>query len=113
MTNIDQNLLYRYFAKETSHEENAAVGEWLRSDEMHQKEFGKELKMFLLLHFAANGKTIREIETAEAGQVREKSRVKIFRRILYSAAAAVIAMIVSLQAVMSPRNARMRCLHTL
>ena len=51
MTNIDQNLLYRYFAKETSHEENAAVGEWLRSDEMHQKEFDKELKMFLLLHF--------------------------------------------------------------
>ena len=47
MTNIDQNLLYRYFAKETSHDENAAVGEWLRSDEMHQKEFDKELKMFL------------------------------------------------------------------
>lgn len=71
MTNIDQNLLYRYFAKETSHEENAAVGEWLRSDEMHQKEFDKELKMFLLLHFAANGKTIREIETAEAGLARK------------------------------------------
>ena len=96
MTNIDQNLLYRYFAKETSHEENAAVGEWLRSDEMHQKEFDKELKMFLLLHFAANGKTIREIETAEAGQAMEKSGIKIFRRILYSAAAAVIAMIVFL-----------------
>ena len=71
MTSIDQNLLYRYFAKETSHEENAAVGEWLRSDEMHQKEFDKELKMFLLLHFAANGKTIREIETAEAGLSRD------------------------------------------
>lgn len=96
MTNIDQNLLYRYFAKETSHEENAAVGEWLRSDEMHQKEFDKELKMFLLLHFAANGKTIREIETAEAGLAMEKSGIKIFRRILYSAAAAVIAMIVFL-----------------
>ncbi len=91
MINIDHNLLYRYFSKETSHEENAAVGEWLRNDEMHQKEFDKELKMFLLLHFAAKGNTVREIVAAQTGQ--GKGRTKIFKRILYVAAAAAITAI--------------------
>ncbi|MDE5731731.1 MAG: FecR domain-containing protein [Bacteroidales bacterium] len=51
---MDYDILYRFFAKESSPEETDFLELWLKEDPEHEKEFNKAFELFMLTHMSTD-----------------------------------------------------------
>ena len=89
MITIDDTLLYRFVARETDVQENAAVNKWAEDKENYD-HLRKIYKVYMLSRFALNSKTAESIREEKAVKERQERRRKIFLRTVSGVAAAVL-----------------------
>lgn len=87
---VDNELLYKFFAKETSLEEANAIASWAKEKKANEEQFQKAYKLFLFSQFALKGHTFEQVTAKESH--RNKTRHIVFSSFGWlTAAAAAIA----------------------
>ena len=89
MIKIDDTLLYRFVARETDEQENAAVNKWAENKDNYD-HLSKIYKVYMLSRFALNSKTAESIREERAVKERQEMRRRIFLRTVGGVAAAVL-----------------------
>lgn len=90
MIKIDDTLLYRFVARETDEQENAAVNKWAEDKENYD-HLSKIYKVYMLSRFALDCKTAESVREERAEEERRKRRRRIFLRTVSGIAAAVLS----------------------
>ena len=89
MITIDDTLLYRFVARETDEQENAAVNKWAEDKENYD-HLSKIYKVYMLSRFALGSKTAESVREERAAKELRERRRRIFLRTVSGVAAAVL-----------------------
>jgi ferric-dicitrate binding protein FerR (iron transport regulator) len=93
---VDNELLYKFFAKETSLEEANAIASWAKEKKANEEQFRKAYKLFLLSQFALKGHTLEQMAVKENHRSRARHiAFTSFAWLTAAAAAIVIGVFVS------------------
>lgn len=93
---VDNELLYKFFAKETSLEEADAIALWAKEKKSNQEQFRKAYKLFLISQFALKGRTFEQVTAKESHRSRARHIVfSSFGWLTAAAAAIAIGVFVS------------------
>ncbi len=87
---VDNELLYKFFAKETSLEEANAIASWAKEKKANEEQFRKAYKLFLFSQFALKGRTFEQVADKESRRSRARHFVFTSFGWLTAAAAAIV-----------------------
>lgn len=89
--NIDQDLFFKFFSRETSVEETDALTAWLDEDPSRQEEFNKAYEMFLISQMVA----FADLDRKPATDVKVVRRHRWLTYVACAAASVIIGMFVN------------------
>ena len=91
---VDNELLYKFFAKETSLEEANSIAAWAKENKANEEQFQKAFRLFLVSQMALKGNTAEQVADKQSKRRHTRKIILTFATVMATAAAIAVGVFI-------------------
>lgn len=91
---VDNELLYKFFAKETSLEEANSIAAWTKENKANEEQFQKAFRLFLVSQMALKGNTVEQVADKQSRLRHTRKIILTFATVMATAAAIAVGVFI-------------------